>query len=331
MAFIEIEHLSKSFSAGDKHISALRDVSLHIERGESFGIIGLSGAGKSTLVRCMNLLERPECGKLLLDGQDLLQLNEKQLRMQRRKIAMIFQNFNLLEQRSVLENVLFPMELAGIRRKEAKRRALELLRTVELPDKADAYPSQLSGGQKQRVAIARAIACEPQVLLCDEATSALDPQTTQSILALLRRIRRERGITLIVITHQMSVIEQICDRVAILDHGEVVEEGTVKGVFSAPKSAIGRCLVSLDRALPPSHRKGATARIAFDGVRVEEPIIAALALQKKILVSILGADTREIGGKMFGTMLVALPQEIAQRKAALEFFNGYDGVCAEEV
>lgn len=331
MAFIEIEHLSKTFSAGDAEVTALRDVTLHIERGEAYGIIGLSGAGKSTLVRCINLLERPEQGRLLFDGQDLLCFDEKQLRIRRRKIAMIFQNFNLLEQRSVLENVLFPMELAGVKRKEAKRRALELLQTVGLPDKANVYPAQLSGGQKQRVAIARAIACEPQVLLCDEATSALDPETTQSILALLRSIRRERGITLIVITHQMSVIEQVCDRVAILDHGAVVEQGSVQSVFSAPKSEIGRRLVSPDRALPPSHRKGATARIAFDGIRVEEPIIAALALQKGILVSILGADTREIDGKMFGTMLVALPEDALQRSAALDFFNAYEGVCAEEV
>lgn len=331
MAFIEIAHLSKSFSAGDTRVAALRDVTLHIERGEVFGIIGLSGAGKSTLVRCMNLLERPERGKILLDDRDLTQLDEKQLRMQRRNISMVFQSFNLLEQRSVLENILFPMELAGVKRREAKRRALELLQTVGLPDKADAYPSQLSGGQKQRVAIARAIACEPQVLLCDEATSALDPETTQSILALLRRINREQGITLIVITHQMSVIEQICDRVAILDHGAVVELGTVQSVFANPKSEIGRRLVSPDRALPQSHRKGATARVAFNGLSVEEPVIAALALQKGILVSILGADTRQIDGKMFGTMLIALPDEPSQKEAALAFFNAYEGVNAEEV
>ncbi len=331
MAMIEIAHLSKTFGSGENQVSALQDVSLEIEKGDIFGIIGLSGAGKSTLVRCINLLERPESGQILFDGQNLMTLKPKQLRLQRRKISMIFQSFNLLEQRNVLDNICFPMELAGVSRAQAKSRALELLETVGLPDKADAYPSQLSGGQKQRIAIARAIASDPEVLLCDEATSALDPQTTESILSLLQKINRERGITLIIITHQMSVIEQICNRVAILDHGEVAEIGNVEKVFSNPKSAAGRKLVSPDRALPLSKWDGPVARLAFNGVTVEEPVIASLAAQKQILVSILGADTRNVDGKMFGTMLISLPTDPQQKLTALEYFNSHAGVTAEEV
>lgn len=331
MAMIEIAHLSKTFGAGDAQVAALQDVSLEIEKGDIFGIIGLSGAGKSTLVRCINLLERPESGKILFDGQDLMTLKPKQLRMQRRKISMIFQSFNLLEQRNVLDNICFPMELAGINRSQAKARAKELLETVGLPDKAEAYPSQLSGGQKQRIAIARAIASDPEVLLCDEATSALDPQTTESILALLQKINRERCITLILITHQMSVIEQICNRVAILDHGVVAEIGDVESVFSNPKSKAGRRLVSPDKALPISRWDGPVARLAFNGITVEEPVIASLAAQKQILVSILGADTRNVDGKMFGTMLISLPTDPTQKQIALDFFNSRPGVTAEEV
>lgn len=331
MAMIEIAHLSKTFGSGENQVSALQDVSLEIEKGDIFGIIGLSGAGKSTLVRCINLLERPESGQILFDGQNLMTLKPRQLRLQRRKISMIFQSFNLLEQRNVLDNICFPMELAGVSRAHAKTRALELLETVGLPDKADAYPSQLSGGQKQRIAIARAIASEPEVLLCDEATSALDPQTTESILFLLQKINKERGITLIIITHQMSVIEQICNRVAILDHGEVAEIGNVEKVFSNPKSAAGRKLVSPDKALPLSRWDGPVARLAFNGVTVEEPVIASLAAQKQILVSILGADTRNVDGKMFGTMLISLPTDPQQKLTALEYFNSHSGVTAEEV
>lgn len=331
MAIIEIANLSKNFGSGENQVAALRDVSLKIEKGEIFGIIGLSGAGKSTLVRCMNLLERPECGTIVFDGQDLITLKARQLRMQRRKISMIFQSFNLLEQRNVLDNICFPMELAGVKRSAAKARAAELLETVGLPDKANAYPSQLSGGQKQRVAIARAIASDPEVLLCDEATSALDPQTTESILALLQKINRERGITLIIITHQMSVIEQICNRVAILDQGVVAEIGKVEDVFSNPKSKAGRRLVSPDRAMPDSHWDGPVARLAFNGITVEEPVIASLAMHKHILVSILGADTRNVDGKMFGTVLISLPDDPEQRRTALDYFNAYPGVTAEEV
>lgn len=331
MAIIEISHLSKTFGSGENRVAALHDVTLQVEKGDIFGIIGLSGAGKSTLVRCMNLLERPESGTITFDGQNLMTLKPRDLRMQRRKISMIFQSFNLLEQRTVLDNIRFPMELASVKRSVAKARAAELLETVGLPDKANAYPSQLSGGQKQRVAIARAIASDPEVLLCDEATSALDPQTTESILSLLQKINREHGITLIIITHQMSVIEQICNRVAILDHGVVAEIGNVEDVFSNPKSKAGRRLVSPDRAMPDSHWEGAVARLAFNGVTVEKPVIASLAADKGILVSILGADTRNVDGRMFGTMLISLPEDPQQKQIALQYFNAHAGVTAEEV
>ena len=328
---IQIEHLSKTFGSGENRVAALQDVSLNIQKGEIFGIIGLSGAGKSTLVRCINLLERPEQGRILFHGKDLLGLKEKALRAQRRNISMIFQSFNLLEQRTSLENICFPLELAGVSKKEARKKARALLETVGLPDKADAYPVQLSGGQKQRIAIARALASDPEVLLCDEATSALDPQTTESILALLQRINRERGITVILITHQMSVIEQICHRVAILDQGAVAEIGSVEDVFSNPRSAAGRRLVSPDKALPLSHWDGPVARLAFNGTMVEEPVIASLAAKEQILVSILGADTRNVDGKIFGTMLISLPEEPDRKQKALEFLNAYKGVVAEEV
>lgn len=328
---IQIEHLSKTFGSGEGQVTALQDVSLSIRQGEIFGIIGLSGAGKSTLVRCINLLERPETGRVLFQGKDLLGLREKELRMQRRRISMIFQSFNLLQQRTSLDNICFPLELAGIPKKEARKKAREFLETVGLPDKADAYPVQLSGGQKQRIAIARALASDPEVLLCDEATSALDPQTTESILSLLQKINKERGITVIIITHQMSVIEQICHRVAILDHGAVAETGKVEDVFSNPRSPAGRRLVSPDKALPISHWDGPVARIAFNGSTVEEPIIASLAAKEQILVSILGADTRNVDGRTFGTMLISLPTDSDKKQTALDFLNAYQGVTAEEV
>ena len=329
---IEIRNLSKTFGTGENQVAALQNVSLQVQKGDIFGIIGLSGAGKSTLVRCINLLERPDEGQMLFHGQNLMTMSEKELRLQRRNISMIFQSFNLLDQRTALDNICFPLELVGTPRKEAKKRAMELLETVGLPDKANAYPVQLSGGQKQRVAIARALASNPEVLLCDEATSALDPQTTDSILKLLQQINQERGITVIIITHQMSVIEQICHRVAILDHGEVAEIGPVEDVFHNPKTAAGRRLVSPDvAALPLSSWEGHVARIAFNGNASEEPIIASVAMDLGIKVSILGADTRNIDGKAFGTMLVSLPDDKTQRRNVMDYLNDHPGVTAEEV
>ena len=327
----ELRGLSKTFGAGAEQVAALQQVSLAVEPGEIFGIIGLSGAGKSTLVRCINLLERPDEGQVLFHGQDLTAMSTKQLRQVRRKISMIFQSFNLLEQRTALDNICFPLELEGVPKAKAKQRARELLEIVGLPDKAKAYPVQLSGGQKQRIAIARALASDPEVLLCDEATSALDPQTTNSILNLLQTISRERGITVILITHQMSVIEQICNRVAILDSGVVAEIGDVEQVFSNPQSAAGRRLVSPDVALPLSTWVGPVARIAFNGNTSEEPIIAEVAMEKGIKLSILGADTRNVDGKAFGTMLVSLPEDAEKKQEVLDYLNHFDGVTAEVI
>lgn len=328
---IQLQHLSKTFGTGENRVAALQDVNFDVQKGEIFGIIGLSGAGKSTLVRCINLLERPDEGKVLYNGKDLMQLPTKELRMQRRKITMIFQSFNLLEQRTSLDNICFPMELCGIPRKEAKKRAMELLETVGLPDKADAYPVQLSGGQKQRIAIARALATDPEVLLCDEATSALDPQTTDSILKLLQKINRERKITVIIITHQMSVIEQICHRVAILDHGVVAEIGEVQAVFTSPKSKAGQRLFSPEASIPLSTWTGPVARIAFNGNMSKDPIIASTAMDLGIKLSILGADTRNVDGKAFGAMLVSLPEQEDQKKKVLDYLNAFDGVTAEVI
>ena len=329
---IEIKNLTKTFGSGENQVEALRDVNISVESGEIFGIIGLSGAGKSTLVRCINLLERPDEGQVLFHGQNMMTMTDKQLRLQRRKITMIFQSFNLLEQRTALDNICFPLELVGTPRKEAVKRAKELLEIVGLPDKANAYPVQLSGGQKQRIAIARALATDPEVLLCDEATSALDPKTTDSILKLLQEINRERGITVIIITHQMSVIEQICHRVAILDHGDVAEIGKVVDVFHNPQSEAGRRLVSPEAAnLPLSTWEGPVARIAFNGNASADPIIATLAMDLGVKVSILGADTRNIDGKAFGTMLISLPEDLATKRKVLDYLNALEGVHTEEV
>ena len=329
---IELNHLSKTFGGGENQVHALHDVSIAVKPGEIYGIIGLSGAGKSTLVRCINLLERPDEGQVLFHGKDLMTMSDKELRAQRRNITMIFQSFNLLEQRTAIDNICFPLELNGVSRKEARKRAMELLEIVGLPDKANAYPVQLSGGQKQRIAIARALATDPEVLLCDEATSALDPQTTDSILNLLQKINRERGITVIIITHQMSVIEQICHKVAILDHGVVAEEGMVEDVFRNPKSTAGRNLVSPDTTnLPLSTWEGHVARIAFNGNASADPIIASVALDLGMKVSILGAATRNVDGKAFGTMLVSLPNDEAKKKTIMDYLNAIEGVNAEEV
>ena len=329
---IEIKNLTKTFGSGENQVEALRDVNISVAPGEIFGIIGLSGAGKSTLVRCINLLERPNEGQVLFHGQNMMTMTDKHLRLQRRKITMIFQSFNLLEQRTALDNICFPLELVGTPRREAVKRAKELLEIVGLPDKANAYPVQLSGGQKQRIAIARALATDPEVLLCDEATSALDPKTTDSILKLLQKINRERGITVIIITHQMSVIEQICHRVAILDHGDVAEIGKVVDVFHNPQSEAGRRLVSPEAAnLPLSTWEGPVARIAFNGNASADPIIATLAMDLGVKVSILGADTRNIDGKAFGTMLISLPEELTTKRKVLDYLNALEGVYTEEV
>ena len=329
---IQIRHLTKTYGDGPEAVHALEDISLDIFPGEIFGIIGLSGAGKSTLVRCMNLLERPSAGSVLADGRDMTCLSQRELREARRKTTMIFQNFNLLMQRSCLKNVCFPMELCGDPAAQAKKRALELLEIVGLADKANAYPVQLSGGQKQRVAIARALATDPKVLLCDEATSALDPTTTASILALLKDLNQKLGVTVVVITHQMSVIEEICSQVAILDGGVVAEQGSVEEIFSNPKTGAARRLVYPGGASMQQYPMGTRAvRVAFNGGTAYQPLIASLAIDCGVKVNILGADTRNIDGKAFGTMLLGLPDDPNEAAKALSYIRSQPNVTAEEV
>ena len=328
---IELVHLCKTFHTKDTDVAALDDVCLQIPDGGIFGIIGLSGAGKSTLVRCMNLLERPDSGQVLVDGRDLTAMSPAELREARKNMSMIFQGFNLLMQRTALENICFPLELAGIKKREAGRRASELLALVGLSDKAGAYPVQLSGGQKQRIAIARALASDPKVLLCDEATSALDPQTTRSILELLKKLNRELGVTVVIITHEMRVVEQICSHVAILDQGRIQETGPVSEVFSNPASDAGRRLVLPEgekiRILPENR----LVRLVFNGASASEPIIASLAREQGILLNILSADTRSIGEKTFGNMVLGLPSDETEAARALIYLRELDGVTAEEV
>ncbi len=328
---IVLDNVTKTFGSGEQQINALHGVSLTIEDGEIYGIIGLSGAGKSTLVRCINLLERPTSGTVTVNGKELTSLSKKELLHVRRSIGMIFQGFNLLEQRTVLQNVCFPMELAGVKRDAARKRAMELLEIVDIPDKANAYPVQLSGGQKQRVAIARTLASDPKVLLCDEATSALDPKTTQSILALLKKLNRELGVTVVVITHEMRVVEQICTKVAILDHGVIQESGPVSEVFSNPKSEAGRRLVLPEGEkihILPDNR---LVRLVFNGASALEPIIATLAIEQGIVLNIISADTSTIGGKTFGNMVLGLPLDETEAARALLYLREINGVTAEEV
>lgn len=327
---ISIRHLRKTFGDPRAEVEAIRDVSIDIERGEIYGIIGLSGAGKSTLVRCINYLERPTGGQVIFDGKNMAELTPTQLRVARRQMGMIFQQFQLLEQRTALRNVTFPLEIQGVRREDAEKRARELLKIVELEGREQAYPAQLSGGQKQRVAIARALAANPKVLLCDEATSALDPNTTASILELLRRLNREMGITVVVITHEMDVISQICDRVAILDKGVIAEEGKVSDIFMAPKSRIGKELILGDAVQDVHFRTGKLYRLSFDGRQSGEPVISNIVLHAKAPVNIMFAETRDVGGTARGQMLIELPDNEAQRRDILQYIQ-YIGIPCEEV
>lgn len=337
---IQIQNLSKVFGSGETAVHALDQIDLEIQPGEIFGIIGLSGAGKSTLVRCMNLLERPTSGTIVVNGQHLAWveedgrqsfISERELRQVRRNITMIFQGFNLLMQRTCLKNVCFPMELCGVPAAEARKRAEELLDLVGLKEKAGAYPAQLSGGQKQRVAIARALATNPKVLLCDEATSALDPTTTTSILELLKDLNHKLGVTVVVITHQMSVIEEICTRVAILDGGVIAEQGRVEDIFSNPKTEIGRQLVYPGGVQIDRLHAARVIRIAFNGGSSDEPLIASLAIDCGVKVNILGADTRSIEGKAFGTMLLGLPEDPGDAAKALQYIRSQPNITVEEV
>ena len=331
---IEIKNLSKTFKTADSSLDALKNVSLTINDGDIYGIIGMSGAGKSTLVRCINMLERPTEGQILIDGVDMGSLSSKQLRDARRNITMIFQGFNLLMQRNCLKNICFPLELEGMKKEDAEKRELELLEIVGLPDKAKAYPAQLSGGQQQRIAIARALATNPKVLLCDEATSALDPNTTHSILNLIRDINKKLGITVIIITHQMSVVEETCNRVAILDNGTVVEQGEVSTVFAHPQSAAAKRLVfpdASDEIFAPAsdeHR----IRVVFNGAfATNTPLITKMAMDEGIAANILAASTRCIGDKVYGNMLLGIPGGDNELERASKYLQSMPDILVEEV
>ena len=339
---IEIKNLSKTFRTADGAVEALKDVSLTIPDGDIFGIIGMSGAGKSTLVRTINMLERPTAGSVVIDGVDMGALSEAELRRKRREITMIFQGFNLLMQKTCLENVCFPLKLSGLDKKQRENRdkkwrenrAMELLGTVGLADKAKAYPAQLSGGQQQRVDIARALATDPKVLLCDEATSALDPTTTSSILELIRSINENTGITVIIITHQMSVVESVCRHVAILDGGVIAETGEVGEIFSNPASAAARRLVypEGDAATASAVPGERTIRVVFNGSEATStPLIAHMAVEKGIEANIAYASTRTIEGREYGSMLLGIRDGGSAVEEAIAYLNAADGVLAGEV
>ena len=325
MAIIEIKNLKKVFNNQAIEVVALQDVNIDVEKGEIFGIIGLSGAGKSTLVRMINYLEKPSEGKVLFEGKNLGELKDNELRSVRKEIGMIFQNFNLLEQVNVLKNIMFPLEISGVAKDKAIERARELLKLVDLTEKEREYPSKLSGGQKQRVAIARALATNPKVLLCDEATSALDPKTTKQILDLLKKINKELGVTVVIITHQMSVIESICDRVAILENSKVAEIGNVKEVFKAPKSSIGKKLIfgatiNKEEEFIKSDNK-TYLRLAFDGSITDKPILANMILKIGMPDSIMYANTKVIEGKVLGQLIIELPDDKKVQYQIKEFLD----------
>ena len=330
LALIELNQLTKTFKGKTQTVDALKDINLQIEQGDIFGIIGMSGAGKSTLVRCINFLERPTSGSVVIDGKDLASLTPKELRQLRQQVSMIFQHFNLLSQRDVRGNIAFAMEIAGMKRPQIEKRIDELLEIVGLTDRQHNYPSQLSGGQQQRVAIARALATNPKIILCDEATSALDPTTTTSILNLLREINRKMSITIVIITHEMSVVESTCTHVAIIDDGRLAECGTVESVFSQPKSAAAKKLIFRTTGADSGAMGERMIRIVFEGSSADEPTISDLAMQCHVAVNIRYADTREVSGKLFGQMILQLPEDHLQQEKAIYFLQN-KGLRVEEV
>lgn len=332
---IQIQNVTKTFMGKENQVEALKGISLTIEKGDIYGIIGMSGAGKSTLVRCLNFLEKPTSGTVLIENKDLSAVSEKELRQTRTEIAMIFQHFNLLMQRNVLDNICFPMEILGVKKADARKRAMELLEIVGLAEKAKSYPAQLSGGQKQRVAIARALANNPKILLCDEATSALDPTTTKSILKLLQQINKDYGITIVIITHEMAVVQEICSHVAIIDKGELAEHGTVEEVFTRPQTAAAKKLVFMVNPKTDEMQSKRCVRIVFSENSSFEPVIANMILECKAPVNILMADTKDIGGIAHGQMILQLPEDEAsaakmihylqERKLTVEEVDSYVG------
>lgn len=334
MAFIELQHLTKRFVQKEGEVLALNDISLSIEEADIYGIIGMSGAGKSTLVRCLNYLETPTEGEVVIDGKLLSGLTTKELRAQRREIGMIFQHFNLLMQKNVIDNVCFPLRLQKVPKAQARERARELLKVVGLENKEKAYPATLSGGQKQRVAIARALATSPKILLCDEATSALDPQTTDSILKLLKQINKDLGITVVIITHQMNVVQEICNKVAIIESGNLVENGSVEEIFKSPKSQAAKKLIYGENAAKLSETKdmsiGKKVRIVFSENSAFEPVIANMMLHFGVPVNILQANTREVAGLAVGEMVIGLPED-KHLQVDMEEYLKAKGIQIQEV
>lgn len=328
---ITVSHLNKTFNSKAGITEALHDVSFNVEKGEIYGIIGLSGAGKSTLVRCLNLLEKPDSGLIEIDNENMLSLSDRKLREKRKKIGMIFQSFNLLMQDSVIDNVCFPMELSGVSKSEARKKALQYLDIVGLKEKANAYPSQLSGGQKQRVAIARVLASDPEILLCDEATSALDPETTKSILNLIKDINSKYDITVIVITHEMAVIQEICNRCAVLEDGRLVEENTVEELFRHPKTNAARRLIFNSNNQIKDMEGGKIIRIAFEETNTTEPVIANLILEFKTPVSILESNITSISGRSRGQMMVQLPDDKVLADKMIKYLKENESIVVEEV
>lgn len=329
---IELKNLGKVYKTAEKNIVALDDINLTINDGEIFGIIGLSGAGKSTLVRCINLLETPTSGEVIIDGKSLTKLPHKELLKLRQSIGMIFQGFNLLEQRNVIKNVCFPLEIAGVDKKTAEARAKDLIKMVGLEDREKSYPSQLSGGQKQRVAIARALATKPKYLLCDEATSALDPNTTRQILDLLKQINKELGVTIIVITHEMKVIDRICDSVAVIDSSHIAEVGKVSDVFTSPQSKIARDLIVPKDGSAIATEGGRRIRLTFDGSeKTNEPLIARMVMECGAPVNILFADTRIYEGVLHGHMVIELPNEPREADKIISWLTHSNVSWKEEI
>lgn len=335
---IQLSHIEKTYDSPSGPVKALKGIDLTIERGEIFGIIGLSGAGKSTLIRCINMLERPTAGKVIVDGQDMTAMSEKELRKARKNIGMIFQHFNLLSSATVYDNIAFPLRLSHTPKEEIKKKVLPLLDLVGLADKAHQYPSQLSGGQKQRVGIARALASEPKVLLCDEATSALDPQTTRSILELIQDINRKLSLTVVVITHEMQVIKDICDKVAVIENGVIAEQGTVLEVFTNPQKPITKDFISvlLSNELPAAFRGGEVSktplpgaylllRLTFIGESADDPVLAGMIRKfPEIEVTMLFGNLDQIKSTPFGRMIIGITGPEAKIQEALQYLRQQD-------
>ena len=335
---IQLSHIEKTYDSPSGPVKALKGINLTIERGEIFGIIGLSGAGKSTLIRCINMLERPTAGKVIVDGQDMTAMSEKELRKARKNIGMIFQHFNLLSSATVYDNIAFPLRLSNTPEAEIKKKVLPLLELVGLADKAHQYPSQLSGGQKQRVGIARALASEPKVLLCDEATSALDPQTTRSILELIQDINRKLSLTVVVITHEMQVIKDICDKVAVIENGVIAEQGTVLDVFTNPQKPITKDFISvlLSNELPAAFRGGEVSktplpgaylllRLTFIGESADDPMLAGMIRKfPEIEVTMLFGNLDQIKSTPFGRMIIGITGPEAKIQEALQYLRRQD-------